>query len=145
MMRNRLAISIVVVTAGLALAACGGSTTSTPSSTAPSASASGGGNSACQTATVTGKTTNVELQKIATSAYESLDCSKSESMQAQAQAIAKSPEFTAQVKAIGGTVTTNNVGGATDIQLVVVKDRSACQVLAMDSPMKGKSLNCGNA
>lgn len=144
-MRNKAALSMGAVTVGLALAACGGSTTSTPSSSAPSASASGGGNSACQTATVTGQTTNVELQKIATSVYDSLDCSKSESMQAQAQTIAKSPELASKVKAIGGTLTTNTVGGATDIQLVVVKDRSACQVLAMDSPMKGKSLNCGNA
>lgn len=145
----RIQIAVTAVIAGVALAGCSSSSTTSPT-TAPAtptatATASADSSVGCDTAQVSGTTSNAKLQALGMSVYDSLDCSNPEPMAAQAKAIATSPGLAAKVKAIDGTVTGSAISGAYSIQLVVLSDRSTCQILGVDSPVRGKSITCGNA
>lgn len=141
-------IAIAVAIGAVALTGCSSNTTSPttpPPTPSVTVSESPGGSAGCDTEQVSGKTSNAALQALGTSVYNSLDCSNPESMAAQAKAIGTSPGLAAKVKAINGTVSGSAISNAYSIQIVVLADRSTCQILGVDSPYRGKSLTCGNA
>lgn len=134
----------------LALGACGGSTTeegaSTPTASATSPAAPESPAAAeedCRLAQVDGTTTNAELQALATEVYSSLQCGAGQALSDQLKAQAEDTDVKAQADAAGLEITVGDAAGGTVMQMVSVKDRSACTVTVLDSA-DAKSLTCAD-
>jgi hypothetical protein len=146
--KSALLIASVCI-ATLALAGCGGSTGTSPgttspqssggSTTAPSPGPNGTGDTACQSATVTGSTSNAQLKAMATKVYQSLDCGGSAPLNTQLEAAATGQTLKQEAAAAG--VTTKASGAAGGYTLTLTKGDSGCQVLTLNSPPI-KSLTC---
>ena len=100
--------------------------------------------SACDVAEATGESGNAEMQALATSVYEGLDCASSESLADQLTAAAEDPAFEEKVSKAGLTLSSGEAAGGVSLSLVDTDSLSACIVTVLDSP-KGKTLNCGDS
>ena len=95
---------------------------------------------------VYGQTKNAALQAVATQVYQSLNCASSQPMVAQLEAAQKNPEVVSKTKAAGGQVSGQAAGGGYGLQFQTMQlPVSFCQLVALDSPVKGKSLSCGDS
>lgn len=142
MNRKKLGIVAPLVLAGaLAIAGCAGTATSEPSAQADSPAPSVSTSSSCRLAQSDGQSKNKELQALATTQYESIDCGGD--MGAQLKTIAKDPAVQAKAKAAGATLTVGEAAGGVTLSMVDINARTSCMITVMNS-MNGKTLTCGD-
>jgi hypothetical protein len=130
----------------LALAACGGggsTTTETPeapptaSEAAPADTTQG-----CDFTDNTGTSTNKKLQAFAVAQYESLDCSSATDLTEQLTTLIESPAFEQEVADLGWSSNTGDALGAISVAIIDIEKRTGCTISAIDSPSRGKTVDC---
>ncbi|MEZ5184810.1 MAG: hypothetical protein R2720_03610 [Candidatus Nanopelagicales bacterium] len=131
------------------LTACGGggdaadtqTTTAAASPTATEA-ATTDTEQGCDFTDNTGTSSNKELQAFAVAQYESIDCSSDTDVTEQLRALTKSAQFKQEVADQGWTADTGEALGGVSVAIIDVKSRSGCTISAIDSPARGKTVDC---
>jgi hypothetical protein len=130
----------------LALTACGGggsTTTETPeASPTASEAAPADTTQGCDFTENTGTSSNKKLQAFAVAQYESLDCSSSTDVAEQLATLIDSASFKQEVSDQGWSSNSGEALGAVTVTIVDVEKRTGCTISAIDSPSRGKTVDC---
>lgn len=134
----------------LGLTACGGGATdadadgTAPSATSPTptVSATVDTEQGCDFTDNTGSSSNKKLQAFAVAQYQSLDCSSDIKLTEQLTALTGSAAFKKRVADQGWTASDGEALGAVSVALIDPEKRTACTISAVDSPARGKTVDC---